>query len=170
MTFRKAILRAVAGTAMILAGVALAKPGGGGGPRGGMGMSAVPASPRGTTMRPMVVSPRIAVKNTAQARLRSQARVRASASGVAHANSRSVLKGGVVVGGSLAGLTKGMVVRDVNGNTIGTVKAINTASGGRVVNVLVKSSTSARTIPLSPATVSVSGGVATTTSLRRHTK
>jgi hypothetical protein len=39
-----------------------------------------------------------------------------------------------------------------------------------VVNVLVKSSTSARTIPLSPSTLSVSGGVATTTSLRRHSK
>jgi hypothetical protein len=81
-----------------------------------------------------------------------------------------VLKGTTVVGGNLSGLSRGMTVVDANGNTVGTVKRINTASGGRVVNVLVKSSTSARTIPLSPGALSVSGGVATTTSLRRHAK
>jgi hypothetical protein len=63
-----------------------------------------------------------------------------------------------------------MTVVDASGNTVGTVSRINTASGGRVVNVLVKSSTGARTIPLSPSTMTVSGGVATTTSLKRHTK
>jgi len=81
-----------------------------------------------------------------------------------------VLKGTTVVGGSLTGLTKGMSVVDLNGNTVGTVSRINTATGGRVVNVLVKSSTGARTIPLSPGTMSVSGGVATTTSLKRNPK
>ena len=103
-------------------------------------------------------------------RVHSQGPLHASATGVAHSSSRSVLKGTTVVGGSLDGLTKGMTVVDANGNTVGTVKRINAATGGRVVNVLVQSSTGARTIPLSPTTLSVSGGVVTTTSLKRHTK
>jgi hypothetical protein len=154
---RKTLLTAMAGTALVCAGAVAAKPGGGNGHAmgGSMGHGPVAHAP---------------VVHSTAGRVKSQGLYHASASGVLHANSHSVLKGTVVVGGPIAGLTNGMTVVDVNGNTVGTVKRINTASGGRVVNVLVKSSTSARTIPLSPSTLSVSGGVATTTSLRRHSK
>ena len=155
--FRKTIICAIASAAVISACPALAKPGGG----GGHGMGAAHANPHGLGVVPHA---------TGAGRVKSQGPYHASATGIAHSNSHSVLKGTTVVGGGLTGLTKGMVVQDVNGNVVGTVKGINTASGGRVVNVLVKSSTSARTIPLSPTTLSVSGSVATTTSLRRHSK
>lgn len=158
---RTSIFRALAGAATLAATPAMAAPGGG----GGHGMGAMHANAHG-----LAAPHAVAVPHTNTGRLKSQGPVHASATGIAHANSHSVLKGTTVVGGPIAGLTKGMTVVDANGNTVGTVSRINTASGGRVVNVLVKSSTGARTIPLSPSTMTVSGGVATTTSLKRHTK
>ncbi len=155
--FRKTILCALAGAATIMTGAAVAKPG------GGHGMGALHANVHG-----LAVAPHAFVAPTA--RSRSKGPLHASPSGILHSNYHSVLKGTTVVGGSLTGLTKGMSVVDLNGNTVGTVSRINTATGGRVVNVLVKSSTGARTIPLSPGTMSVSGGVATTTSLKRNPK
>jgi hypothetical protein len=152
---------AIAGAATMMAGAAVAKPGGGPGGGGGHGMGAFHANAHGLAAAPHA---------TGMRRVHSQGPYHASATGIRHSNSHSVLRGTTVVGGSLSGLTRGMSVVDVNGNTVGTVRGINTASGGRVVNVLVKSSTGARTIPLSPATLSVSGGVATTTSLRRHSR
>ena len=164
---RNMMICAIAGAAMIFGGAAVAKPGGGGGP----GMGAMHAMAHGPSMHAMgpsthAMGPHSYVAPAARAK--SQGPMHASATGIAHANSHSVLKGTTVVGGSLDGLTKGMTVVDANGNTVGTVSRINAASGGRVVNVLVKSSTTHRTIPLSPTKMSVSGGVATTTSLRRH--
>jgi hypothetical protein len=138
----------------------MAKPGGGPSGGAGHGTGAVNANAHGLAATPHAV----------HGPANSQGPYHASATGVLHSNSHSVLKGTTVVGGSLNGLTKGMTVVDVNGNTVGTVTRINTASGGRVVNVLMKSSTHARTIPLSPTVLSVSGGVVTTTSLRRHSK
>ena len=156
---RHTILCALAGAAAIIAGPVLAKPGGGPGGGGGHGMGAVHANAHGLALAPHA---------GVHGRLNSQGPYHASARGVLRSNGHSVLKGTTVVGGSLNGLTRGMTVVDVNGNTVGTVKGINTASGGRVVNVLMKSSSGPRTIPLSPAALSVSGGVATTTNLRRH--
>ena len=158
--FRRSIFCALAGAVTILAGAAVAKPGGNGG-GGGHGAASAHAVPSGHAYAPHGVG---------TGRAHSQGPLHASATGIAHSSGHSVLKGTTGVGGSISGLTKGMTVVDANGNTVGTVKAINAASGGRVVNVLVKSSTSRRTIPLSPATMSVSGNVATTTSLRRHSK
>jgi len=173
--FRKSIFCALAGAATILAGPAMAKPGGGGGGGGhGMGGAAtMHASAHGQGMRAAHAVPGVhayAPHGVGTGRVHSRGPLHASETGISHSSSHSVLKGTTVVGGSISGLTKGMTVVDTNGNTVGTVARINTASGGRVVNVLVKSSTSARTIPLSPTTMSVSGDVATTTSLRRHTK
>jgi hypothetical protein len=158
---RRTMMCALMGAATMMAGAALARPGGGPGGGGGHGMGAIHANAYGRAAAPHA---------TSMGRVRSQGAYHASASGIRHSNSRSVLRGTTVVGGRLGGLTKGMSVVDVNGNTVGTVRGINTASGGRVVNVLVRSSTGARTIPLSPSTLSVSGGVATTTSLRRHSR
>lgn len=92
--------------------------------------------------------------------------VHASPTGIAKANANSVLKGNVVVGGSLTGLTTGMHVVDANGVMIGTVSKILTASDGRVVNVLVTPHEGSRTIPMSPGSLSVSGGMVTTTQVR----
>jgi hypothetical protein len=164
--FRKTILCALAGAATMMTGAAVAKPGGGPGGGGGHGMGALHANAHGLAVAPHGHG----VRPAGIGRVHSQGPYHASPTGISHSNSHSVLKGTTVVGGSIAGLTRGMSVLDVNGNPVGTVSRINTASGGRVVNVLVKSSTGARTIPLSPNTLSVSGGVATTTSLRRHTK
>lgn len=169
--FRKSILYTLVGAATIVSSAAAARPGGGGGGHGMAGMGMMHAGAPGLTMR--TVSPHGLSHHAfvaPAARSKSQGPLHASATGIAHSSSRSVLKGTTVVGGNLSGLSRGMTVVDANGNTVGTVKRINTASGGRVVNVLVKSSTSARTIPLSPGALSVSGGVATTTSLRRHAK
>ena len=94
----------------------------------------------------------------------SQGPAHASATGIAHANSHSVLAGGTVTGGSLAGLTLGTAVQ-MNGNTIGTVQRIVTSNDGNVRRVLV-TGTDGRMISLSPSNLTFSGGVLTTTTLR----
>jgi hypothetical protein len=167
---RKVILGSVVSTALIFAGAAVAKPGGGGGHGVGGAMEAHGnVNMHGSVMHGSVMHGSV-MHATGVGHLNSRGPLHASSTGVLHSSGHSVLKGTTVIGGNLAGLTKGMTVVDVNGNTVGTVRGINTASGGRVVNVLVKSSTTPRTIPLSPSTLSVSGDVATTTSLRRHSK
>jgi hypothetical protein len=94
----------------------------------------------------------------------SQGPAHASATGIAHANSHSVLAGGTVTGGSLAGLTTGTAVQ-FNGNTVGTVSRIVTSADGTVRRVLV-TGTNGQTYSLSPTTLTFSGGVLTTTSFR----
>lgn len=100
------------------------------------------------------------------ARANSKGALNASPMGIAKSSSKSVLKGGTVIGGPLTGLTTGMHVVDANGVMVGTVSKILTASGGRVVNVLVTPHAGNRTIPMSPGSLSVTGDVVTTTNIR----
>jgi sporulation protein YlmC with PRC-barrel domain len=96
------------------------------------------------------------------ARLNSQGLMHASPTGIAHASSRSVLAGGTVVRGSLAGLTTGLTVNTSTGTTLGRVSQIVTGANGSVRLVIVTSPTG-RMLRLSPTTLSISGGLVTTT-------
>ena len=92
----------------------------------------------------------------------SQALLHASPTGIAHANFHSVLAGGTVVSGSLAGLSTGQTVNMSSGTTLGTVSQIVTDSSGNIRLVIVTSPTG-QTYRLSPTSLSISGGVVTTT-------
>lgn len=100
------------------------------------------------------------------ARVNSKGALNASPTGILKSSAKSVLKGNTVIGGPLTGLTTGMHVVDANGVMIGTVSKILTANDGRIVNVLVTPHEGNRTIPMSPSSLSVSGGVVTTTNVR----
>jgi sporulation protein YlmC with PRC-barrel domain len=92
----------------------------------------------------------------------SQALMHASPTGIAHANFHSVLAGRTVVSGSLAGLTTGLTVNTTGGTTLGRVSQIVTDSSGNVRLVIVTSSTG-QTFRLAPTSLTLSGGVVTTT-------
>ena len=134
--------------------------GGGHGGFGGMGGM----SDMGSTMRD-------------QARLNSQGPDHASATGIAHANSNSVLSGSStstlnhmfpgtrttnkVTSGALAGLTTGMTLTS-NGTTLGTVQQIRTTGNGSVALVIVQGTNGG--FYAVPATkLSLSGGTLSTT-------
>ena len=97
-----------------------------------------------------------------QARVNSQGPFHASATGIAHADARSVLAGGAVLSSALPGLTTGLTVNSSTGASLGTVSRVVTGTDGSIRQVIVTSS-SGRTLTLSPATLSISAGVVTTT-------
>lgn len=184
--FRKLIFCALASAAMIPA-AAIGQRGGGG---GGGGMGGPPSgtggpgnaggfgvgspggfgnmggiSDMGSTMR-------------AQGRLNSQGPANASATGIAHANSNSVLStastGNLnrmfpgtrsttsVSGGALAGLTTGMTLTS-NGAAVGTVQQIRMAGNGSVAVIIVQGANGGfYAVPASK--LSLSGGTLSTTS------
>ena len=133
------------------------------------GFFAVPANKLTLSGGVLSTSARLAGVNTSanlatnsQARLHSQGLLHASPTGIAHANVHSVLAGGTVVSGSLAGLTTGLTVKTSTGTTLGTVSQIVTDSSGNIRLVIVTSPTG-RTYRLAPTTHSLLGGVVTTT-------
>ncbi|MFP5329404.1 MAG: PRC-barrel domain-containing protein [Alphaproteobacteria bacterium] len=151
---RRLITSAIAVAALAVAAPVAAKPGAGnGGANANAGIKANvnAGGPSGAAL---------------DARVNSKGALNASPTGVAKSNANSVLKNGIVTGGSLTGLTTGMHVVDANGTMIGTVSKILTTSDGRVVNVLVTPHEGNRTIPMSPDSLSVSGGVVTTTKVK----
>lgn len=102
------------------------------------------------------------INGSSQARLNSQGPLHASPTGIAHANFHSVLARGMVASGSLAGLTKGLTVNTSSGTNLGTVSQIVTDSSGNIRLVIVTSPTG-QTFRLSPSSLTLSGGVVTTT-------
>ena len=127
------------------------------------GFYAVPASKLSLSEGTLSTSARLnGVNGSSQARLNSQGPLHASPTGIAHANAHSVLASGAVVSGSLAGLTTGLTVNTSGGTTLGTVSQIVTDSGGNIRLVIV-TSPNGQTYRLSPTTLSLSGGVVTTT-------
>ncbi|MFL6765360.1 MAG: hypothetical protein ACJ8FO_09225 [Sphingomicrobium sp.] len=132
------------------------------------GFYAVPANRLSLTGGTLSTTARLSGVNAttlaanSQARLNSQGLMHASPTGIAHASSRSVLAGGAVVSGSLAGLTTGLTVNTSGGTTLGRVTQIVTDSSGNIRLVVVRSSTG-QTFRLSPSSLSISGGVVTTT-------
>ena len=97
------------------------------------------------------------------ARVNSQGPANASINGIAHANERSVLASGAVQATTLPGLTTGLTVNNSGGTSIGTVTQVVTGTNGSVRMIVVTSPTG-QTIRLPGNTLSISGGVVTTTS------
>jgi sporulation protein YlmC with PRC-barrel domain len=127
------------------------------------GFYAVPATKLSLSGGTLSTTARLnGINGSSQARLNSQGPLHASPTGIAHANFRSVLASGMVVSGSLAGLTTGLTVNTSTGTTLGTVSQIVTDSSGNIRLVIVTSSTG-QTYRLSPTSLSISGGVVTTT-------
>lgn len=169
---RRSILCAFAAAAIIPAGGVLAQHAPGGGPPGGMPSGAM-GSPGGMSggmqggmsggmhggMQTDMNS--IGVQTRDQARMNSQGPANASATGVAHANSNSVLAGTTSGGTTLTGITTGMAL--MQGTTqVGTVQRIVTNGKGVITRVMV-TGTNGRTYSLSPHSLSLSGGVLSTT-------
>lgn len=97
-----------------------------------------------------------------QARANSQGPVHASATGIAHANSHSVLAGGSTT--RLTGVSVGMPLFN-NGTQVGTVYRVVTANG--VITRVLVQGTNGRIYSLSPSTLTASGGSVTTTATLR---
>lgn len=187
--FRRIVTAGVAGAALSIAVPALAAPGGGhGAPGGGIGigagggvniggsvgpgqtgmgagmggMGSVNASPTGID-HGGVNSGLGATTTTNPATGVSQGPMHASTTGIANANTRSVLAGGAVAGTALPGLTTGLAVQTSTGTTLGKVSKVVTDTKGNIRLVVVTSATG-KTYRLAPSTLSISGGVVTTTS------
>jgi sporulation protein YlmC with PRC-barrel domain len=127
------------------------------------GFYAVPASKLSLSGGTLTTNARLnGINGSSQARMNSQGPLHASPTGIAHANFHSVLAGGMVVSGSLTGLSTGQPVNTSTGTTLGTVSQIVTDSSGNIRLVIVTSSTG-QTYRLAPTSLTLSGGVVTTT-------
>jgi len=93
----------------------------------------------------------------------SQGPANASPTGISHANQNSVLARGSVSGSTLPGLTSGLTVQNSSGTSVGTVSQVITGSDGSIRAVVV-TGTDGKTYRLPPSSLSISGGVVTTTS------
>jgi hypothetical protein len=184
---RNVLIAALAGATLTVAVPALARPGGGAGGSAGAnanvgaganaGASArlnsqgsINASPNGalnshmnsavraTTTRPTIATP---TTPTTKA-LNSQGPLNASPNGIAHASPNSVLARGAVTGTALPGLTTGLNVQTSAGVSLGTVSQVVTGADGSIRAVIITSPTG-QTTRLAPNTLSISGGVVTTT-------
>jgi hypothetical protein len=164
----------LAGTALALAAPALAAPGGHGG-GGGMGAGAganvnagAMTGPSATAINHANVNaglnaPTTTTTTTTNPAVNvSQGPNHASTTGIAHANSHSVLAAGSVPGTSLPDLTTGLTVNTSGGTALGTVSQVVTGSDGSIRMVIVTSPTG-QTYRLPASSLSISGGVVTTT-------
>ena len=88
----------------------------------------------------------------------------ASFRSIERASPRSALARGAVQAGVLPGLNTGLTVKGNGGATIGTVSRIVTGTDGKI-RLVVATSPTGRTIRLLPNTLSISGGIVTTTML-----
>jgi hypothetical protein len=88
--------------------------------------------------------------------------VHASAAGIAHANSHSVLAGGSTT--RLTGVSVGMPLFS-NGTQVGTVYRVVTANG--VITRVLVQGTNGRIYSLAPSTLTASGGSVTTSATLR---
>jgi hypothetical protein len=98
-----------------------------------------------------------------QGRMNSQGPMHASATGIAHANSHSVLAG-ASTGARLSGVSVGMPLFS-NGTQVGSVVRVVTANG--VIQRVLVQGTNGRIFSLSPSTLMASGGSLTTTASLR---
>ena len=185
MLHHRALMAAAASAAMAIAGPALAqRHGGSGGPPAGAGAVAgmnsqgpsnasatgiMNASPNSvlnrapTTLTTTAPTTNTNVSTNSKALENSQGPANASAAGISHANENSVLARGAVSSSTLTGLNTGMTVNNSSGTSIGTVSKIITGPNNTIRGVVVTSSTG-QTFTLAPSTLSISGGVITTTS------
>jgi sporulation protein YlmC with PRC-barrel domain len=135
------------------------------------GLYAVPASKLTFSGGTLSTTARLAGINStnvaanSQARLNSQGLMHASATGIAHANSHSVLASGQVSSSTLQGLTTGLTVKSSTGTTLGTVSQIVTDNSGNIRMVIVTNTSTGQRLRLSPTSLSISGSIVTTTSI-----
>jgi hypothetical protein len=134
------------------------------------GFYAVPASKLtlsggtlSTTARLAGVNGSTNMATSTQARVNSQGPLHASATGIAHANSHSVLSG-AASGSALTGVSVGMPLLS-NGAQVGTVYRVVTANG--VVTRVLVQGTNGRMYSLSPNTLTASGGSLVTSATLR---
>ena len=156
----------LAGTALALAAPALAAPGGqGGGASMGAGANVhagTMAGPSATAIDHANVNAGLSAPTTNPAAGVSQGPAHASVNGIAHANSHSVLAAGSVPGTSLPNLATGLTVNTSGGTSLGTVSQVVTGRDGSIRMVVVTSPTG-QTYRLPASSLSISGGVVTTT-------
>ena len=133
------------------------------------GLYAVPANKLTYTSGTLSTTARLAGVNgsasttaSSQARVNSQGPMHASATGIAHANSHSVLAGGSTT--ALTGVSVGMPLYS-NGTQVGTVYRIVTANG--VITRVLVQGTNGRVYSLAPSTLTASGGSVTTSATLR---
>ena len=96
--------------------------------------------------------------------VKSQGLQHASPTGIANASPKSVLARGGVQATALPGLTTGLTVQNSSGASLGTVSQVITGKDGSIRAVVV-TDTSGKTMTLAPNTLSISGGVVTTTTV-----
>jgi hypothetical protein len=129
------------------------------------GFYAVPASKLSWSGGTLSTTARLAGVNgttsgMAQGRANSQGPLHASSTGVAHANSHSVLAG--TAGGlALSGITSGTAVFNSSGTQIGTVSRVFTSNGGTITKLQVRG-TDGRLYTYSSGAFSMNGGNLTT--------
>jgi len=175
--FRKSLAVLAGSAAIIVAAPAVAAPGGahGGGPsananvNAGMGsMGATHASPNSSlnrTMSPTTTGTTSYNPNSPAAQ-NSQALQHASPTAIAHANQNSVLARGALDATSpqLANLATGLNVQNSGGTMLGTVTNIIYGPNNTTIRAVVVTSATGQTYTLPANTLTVSGGVVTTTS------
>lgn len=172
--FSKSLMTLAGSAAILITGPALAAPGGGngGGARGSgapganagaSAMGAMQANSNASFNRPTMSGTTTINSNGSAALQNSQGLAHASPNGIAHASPNSVLARGSVSGSTLTGLTTNMTVNNSSGTQIGTVSRIITGPNNTIRAVIVTSS-SGQTFTVAPTTLSISGGVVTTTS------
>jgi len=168
--FLKTFTASVAGAAIAFAAPALAGPPGGGPSSVGIGARAnsqgsVNASPQGmlnSNVNSALHTTTTTTTPGASATTNSQGLMHASPNGIANASSSSVLARSGVAATALPGLSTGLTVNNSAGTSIGTISQIVTGTDGSIRLVIVTSPTG-QTLRLAPSTLSISGGVVTTT-------
>lgn len=123
-------------------------------------MRASPNSVLRTNPVTPVVQPTVPPVNRAT---NSQGLIHASPNAIARANSNSVLARGAVAATALPGLTTGLTVQNTSGTSLGTVSQIVTGTDGSIRMVVV-TTPQGQTYRLPATSLSISGGVVTTTS------
>lgn len=97
------------------------------------------------------------------ARSKSQGPANASTTGIIHANENSVLATGSVPGTALPDIKTGLTVQTTGGTSVGTISKVVTGTDGSIRQVVVTTQ-DGQTVTLMPNTLTISGGVVTTTS------
>lgn len=156
--FRKTLMTTAVGAAMVIAGPAFAQAHG---PRSGGPAAGANANLRANEQAPANVTTNANINS--KATVNSQGPANASITGIAHASPNSVLARGAVSAATLPGLTAGVTVQNSAGTSIGTVSQVVTGSDGSIRAVIVTSPTG-QTFRLGPSSLTISGGVVTTTS------
>lgn len=164
---RSHILTALAASALLAGGQALAQGRGGGHGQGGLGvgLGSQGRGHIGVGVGNQRIDTRTGIDVRTDARVNSQGPANANVRARTRANENSVLRTDLLPP-NLVGLRTGLVVRNQTGVRIGTVSRIVTSADGSVRTVLVARDGRRGSIRLGPNTLIVSGDTVTTTAVR----